>query len=485
MVVGILAIHAILLPLLSYGMLALVRNAQEEVFIDHVRIYSRVFADLFHASDGVPTLAEITANLDSSILGGRCVHAVLNIANERILSSLMASGEADKFVEDFQFGDHGDNVYFLSVPLQLGTESAVLELGFDEEPTLREIASARRAILVIVSGYLLVSVVLVFILSKLVSNPLGRLRRVSREIASGDYSTRMLVESEIFEVHELARDLEHMRSTLVGVNAELEGEIAGRKAAEAERREAEIHLRHIDRLQSIGTLAGGVAHEFNNVLLPLLLYTELALEDLSADSLARSKLERVVKLANRAKGLSEQILTFGRPPGEAVMATQDIGPAIDEAMSMVRALVPATIEIQLDVQQPVGPMLCNPHEIQQLVVNLCSNAFQAQLKTGGIIGVSVENCMVSADFAKEHPRLVEGSYVRLRVTDEGEGMTAATIERIFDPFFTTREVGQGTGLGLSVVHGIVVKHGGDIVVSSELGVGTAVDVYFPRDGGDT
>ena len=130
-------------------------------------------------------------------------------------------------------------------------------------------------------------------------------------------------------------------------------------------------------------------------------------------------------------------------------------------------------------------MRCNPHEIQQLVVNLCSNAFQSQLRSGGIIGVSVENCMVSAEFAKEHPRLVEGDYVRLRVTDAGEGMTAATVERIFDPFFTTREVGQGTGLGLSVVHGIVVKHDGDIVVSSELGVGTTVDVYFPRDGGET
>jgi signal transduction histidine kinase len=191
----------------------------------------------------------------------------------------------------------------------------------------------------------------------------------------------------------------------------------------------------------------------------------------------------VVQLANRAKGLSEQILTFGRAPGEAKMITQDIGPVIDDAMSMVRTLIPASIEIQIDIERPAGPVQCDPNEIQQLLVNLCSNAFHSLANSRGLIRVSVENCIISAEFAKEHARLAEGGYVRLRVADTGEGMTAATIERIFDPFFTTREVGKGTGLGLSVVHGIVVKHHGEIVVSSELGVGTTVDVYFPQDRG--
>jgi two-component system cell cycle sensor histidine kinase/response regulator CckA len=277
----------------------------------------------------------------------------------------------------------------------------------------------------------------------------------------------------------LTRDLERMRSTLVGINARLEEEIVNREAAEAERRKAEIHLRHVDRLQSMGTLAGGVAHEFNNVLLPMLLYTDLALEDLPDDSPVRSNLERVMKLADRAKGLSDQILTFGRASGEAMVEIPDVAAVIDEAMSMVQALIPASADICIDMRPSVGPIVGNPNEIQQLVVNLCSNAFQSLAKSAGRITISLETFYVSEEFAELHPRLGEGKYARLKVADTGLGMDSATLERIFDPFFTTREVGKGTGLGLSVVHGIVVKHDGDIVVSSEVDVGTTVDVYLP------
>ncbi len=480
MVLAVLLINAVLLPMLSYGMLTVVRNVQEDFFTDHVRIYSRVFADLLQTNGALSTEAEIVASLDSSILGGRCVYAALNTGEGRLISSLMEATDGDKFVEDFHFGEHGDGVYYLSILLQFGETSAVLQLGFDEQPTLLEIESARETIITIVLVYLLITVVSVILLSTLVSRPLRRLRRDSRQVASGDYTRQMSVKSEIFEISELTRDLEHMRSTLVGINARLEGEIVSRELAEAERRKAEIYLRHTHRLQSIGTFAGGVAHEFNNVLLPMLLYTDLALEDLPKDSPVRPNLERVMKLANRAKGLSEQILTFGRPSGEALEATSDLAPVIDEAMSMVRALIPANIDIQLDIERPVGPILCNSGEIQQLVVNLCGNAYQSLGNGGDVIKVGLKNCGVSADFAGKHRRLQEGDYVRLRVSDTGEGMDSATIERIFDPFFTTREVGKGTGLGLSVVHGIVVKHDGEIVVASEVGVGTTVDVYFPR-----
>jgi len=479
MVFAVLVIHAVMLPVLSYALINLVRNVQEEVFIDHVRIYSRVFADLLQANDRLASEAEILASLDSSILGGRCVHAALNKGDGRLLSSLMEVSDGDKFMEDFEFGEHEDNVYYLSVPLRFSDEVAVLELGFDEVPTLLAIESARKSILKIVLIYLFVTVLLVVAFGRLLSRPLERLRNVSRKIASGDYTREMSVRSDIFEISELARDLEHMRSTLVGINARLEDEIVSREAAEAERRKAEIHLRHTHSLQSIGTLAGGVAHEFNNVLLPILLFTDLALEDLPDDSPVRSNLERVMKLANRAKGLTDQILTFSRPSGEAMVDIPDLAPVIDEAVSMVRALIPANIKIELDMQSSVSPIVGNPNEIQQLVVNLCSNAFQSLPKSGGRIKVSLETCNVSTEFAELHPELREGNYLRLMVADTGVGMDSVILERIFDPFFTTREIGKGTGLGLSVVHGIVVKHEGEIVVSSEVDVGTTVDVYFP------
>ena len=480
MILAVMLIHAVLLPLLSYGMLAVVRNVQEEVFIDHVRIYSRVFADLLQSNGEMPDEGRIIEMLDSAILGGRCVHAAFKQGDRRLLSSLMEADEGEAFEEDFSFGEHDDNVYYLSVPLIDGAAMAVLEFGFDEAPTLLEMENARRTIISIVLVYLLVSVVLVIFLSKVLSRPLQRLRHDSHKIASGDYTRHMSVDSNIFEIDALTKDLEHMRSTLVGINERLEGEIASREEAEAERRKAEIHLRHMHRVQSIGTLAGGVAHEFNNVLLPLLLYTDLALEDLPADSPTRPNLERVLRLANRAKGLSEQILTFSRPAGEDMQLVDDMAPVLDEAVSMVRALIPANIEMKIAIERPVGPVLCNPNEVQQLVVNLCSNAYRSLLQGGGGIRVVLRACTVTDDFAAEHPRLKAGNYVCLTVADDGEGMDAETMERMFDPFFSTREVGKGTGLGLSVVHGIVTKHDGDIVVSSEVGKGTTVDVFFPQ-----
>ena len=480
MILAVMLIHAVLLPLLSYGLLTVVRNMQEEVFVDHVRIYSRVFADLLQTSGEMPDDGRIVEMLDSAILGGRCVYAAFKQGDRRLLSSLMDADEGEAFKEDFSFDEHDDHIYFLSIPLIDGTAMAVLEFGFDEQPTLIEMENARRTIISIVLVYLLVSVVLVIFLSTVLSRPLQRLRHDSRKIASGDYMRHMSVDSNIFEIDELTKDLEHMRSTLVGINERLEGEIASREEAEAERRKAEIHLRHMHRLQSIGTLAGGVAHEFNNVLLPLLLYTDLALEDLPPDSPVRPNLERVLKLANRAKGLSEQILTFGRPAGEDMQLVDDMAPVLDEAISMVRALIPANIEMKTAIERPVGPALCNPNEVQQLVVNLCSNAYRSLLKGGGGIRISLAGCTVTEDFAAEHPRLQAGKYVHLAVADDGEGMDAQTMERMFDPFFSTREIGKGTGLGLSVVHGIVTKHNGEIVVSSEVEVGTTVDVFFPQ-----
>ena len=480
MVFAVLLIHAVLLPLLSYGMLTVVRNTQEQDFIDSVRIYTRMFADLMQSNGALSDDGRIIDALDSAMLSGRCVYAVFEYSEQRLLSSLMAPKDGDGFKEDFRFDDHGDGVYFLSVPLEVGGEMATLRLGFDENPTLLDIQNAWSTILLIVLVYLLVTVGLVLVLSNLLSRPLRRLRRDSRQIASGDYTRHLAAESEIFEISELSHDLEHMRSTLVGINARLEGEIASREAAEIERRKAEDHLRHMHRVQSIGTLAGGVAHEFNNVLLPILLYTDLALEDLPDDSPVRPNIERVVKLAHRAQGLSKQILAFGRPSGDALVVVPDIAPIVEEAMSMVRALIPATIEILLEIERHAGPVKCNSNEIQQLVVNLCSNAFQSLGGGGGRIRVGLAVCVVTPEIADEHPRPVEGRYVRLSVSDNGEGMDSATIDRIFDPFFTTRNVGKGTGLGLSVVHGIVTTHKGEIVVSSEVGTGSTVDVYFPQ-----
>jgi len=482
MILALAIIHAVLLPPLFYGLYTVIRNAQEDAFRDNSLIYARVFADIFQTSVALDSDEELVAHLDSAILGSRSVYATLEVDNRVLTSSLMQLADAGQFAEDFAFGEHGDSIYYISVPLQMPDQVAVLKLGFDEEPTVAQIASVRQTLLDFIIIYSAFSLLLVALFSVLLTRPLKRLGSESRKIASGDYGLRLAVGSKIHEIQELSRDLEAMRSSLVSVNDRLQQEIRERHAVEDERRRIASQLNHEQRLQSIGTLAGGVAHEFNNVLLPLLLYLDLVLEDLPVDSPVRPNLERVSRLANRARGLSQQILTFGRQSSDSTKVAVDIGPIVEEAMSMVRALIPATIEIRLDIAENIGTIFCDANEIQQLVVNLSSNAYRALSTTGGYISVSVARVVVTESFAAKYARLHAGKYVRLQVADTGEGMNAATRERLFEPFFTTREVGSGTGLGLAVVHGIVVKHDGEIVVESNLGHGTTFDVYLPLAG---
>jgi two-component system cell cycle sensor histidine kinase/response regulator CckA len=206
------------------------------------------------------------------------------------------------------------------------------------------------------------------------------------------------------------------------------------------------------------------------------------LEDLDDGHSAYAKMQRVMGLAQRAKGLSQQILTFSSQAGEAERIAVDIAPLVEEGLSLVRALVPATVEIRADILHNLGLVLCDPTQIHQLVVNLCSNAFRALSSGGGEIHVSIKRITVGEEFAAGYANLRKGEYVTLAVKDTGTGMDAETMERVFEPFFTTQEAGQGTGLGLSVVHGIVTKHDGDIFVSSTLGKGSIFRVFFPLAG---
>jgi signal transduction histidine kinase len=482
MVLAVLVIHAVLLPLLFYGLTRVLEEGNRNAFLDHTRIYVRTFADLLEATGEIRQDEALVADLDSAVLGGTTVFASLQTQDRLIISSLMTSDDAEEFVEDFAFGQHDDNVYFLSVPIEISGVAANLRMGFDESPTLGQIANTRRTVIYILAAYLGVSLILVILLGKIVTRPLKKLRRDSRMIVSGDHVRQLTVDSDILEFRELTADLETMRSTLVGMNARLQKEITEREAAVAEQHSLEERLRHSQRLESIGTLAGGIAHEYNNVLLPLLLFADLSLEDLPEGHPVRPNLRRVQKLANRAKNLSQKILTFGRHSSEKTRVALDIAPVVEEAMSMVRALIPANIDIRVEIEHNTGMVLCDATEIQQLVVNLCSNAQKSLSSGGGLMMVRVTQCQVDEIFADQHMSLRVGEYVRLEISDNGQGIDPVAMERIFEPFFTTQEVGEGTGLGLAVVHGIVSRHDGEIVVSSEPNKITTFDVYFPKAG---
>jgi len=267
-------------------------------------------------------------------------------------------------------------------------------------------------------------------------------------------------------------------------------DVTDRRRAERMKQELENQLRHSQRMETIGTLAGGIAHDFNNILSPILGYADMALEDAGEDSPIHDYLEQVVKATHRAKELVEQILLFSKNV-EREASPIHLHLIMREGLKFVRASLPTTIEIQQNVNIESGVVMANSAQIHQVLVNLCTNAAHAMRETGGVLRVTLEPVELDAAQAEEITNIRPGKYAKMTVSDTGRGMDSQTLERIFEPFFTTKDTGEGTGLGLSVVHGIVVSHGGAIDVESESGKGTTVAVYLPRsekaavkEGGD-
>ncbi|WP_309671575.1 response regulator [Gemmatimonas sp.] len=245
-----------------------------------------------------------------------------------------------------------------------------------------------------------------------------------------------------------------------------------RKRLELERRELESHVRNTQRLEAVGTLAGGVAHDFNNLLTVIHANAELAIADVASSTPAAAALQQLLIASRRAREVVRQILTFSRQtPSRHV----DIRMAalLDETQSLFRSILPSTVTLVLDNQAPDATVHGDATQLQQLLLNLCSNAEHAMRETkGGVLSVSLR-WADAADRLKHAPTLV------LRVSDTGGGMSDEVRTRAFEPFFTTKPVGEGTGLGLSVLHGIVGAHGGSVLLHSTLGRGTSVDVLLP------
>jgi PAS domain S-box-containing protein len=245
-----------------------------------------------------------------------------------------------------------------------------------------------------------------------------------------------------------------------------------------ERKKLEAQLRQGQKMEAIGTLAGGIAHDFNNILAAIIGYSEMAQRGISQDSRAQAHLEQVLIASNRGRDLVLQILAFSRqeePEREAL----ELQPIIEETLNLLRVSLPVTVEIRQHIAPGALSVLGDATQIQQVIMNLCLNAGQAMKERGGVLEVSLRCFDVDQDFVSTHPELKEGPYVRLDVCDSGSGMDRATEERIFEPFFTTKGPGEGTGLGLAVVHGVIKNHGGAISVSSEPGVGTTFSIYLP------
>jgi len=258
-------------------------------------------------------------------------------------------------------------------------------------------------------------------------------------------------------------------------NTTLENKVEERTKALAQ---SERQLQQVMKLQAIGTLAGGIAHDFNNILFPIVGYTELTMDDVPEDSQARQNLEEILKATNRAKGLVQQILTFSRQGGQERKPLK-VQFLIKEALKLLRATIPSTIEIECNIDEACRHIMGDPTQIHQVVVNLCTNAYHAMQETGGTLEVGLEEVDISYEKSVERVGTKVGPHLELTVKDAGHGMGPDVMERIFEPYYTTKEQGKGTGLGLSVIHGIIKNHGGDISVSSQLGKGATFTVYLP------
>jgi len=254
-------------------------------------------------------------------------------------------------------------------------------------------------------------------------------------------------------------------------------DISERKRAEREKLRLENQLQQAQKMEAIGTLAGGIAHDFNNILAAVIGYAELAMIDAENDTELYSRLQEILQAGKRAKDLVKQILAFSRQAEHERKPVQ-VKAIGDEVLKLLRASLPTTIEIHQDFQSD-SLIMADPTQIHQILLNLCTNAGHAMREKGGILEVKLEDVELDAEFVDDRLDLKPGKYLELTVSDSGSGIPKQILDRIFDPFFTTKEKGEGTGMGLAVVHGIVGSCGGRISAYSEPGQGSIFKVYLP------
>lgn len=272
------------------------------------------------------------------------------------------------------------------------------------------------------------------------------------------------------------RDNKDKPISIIGVARD----ISERLRAEEDKNDLESKLRQAQKMESIGILAGGIAHDFNNILMAILGYTQLALMNIPEESQAAiKKVKQIETAGKRAKELVTQILDFSRKSPQQKVSL-NLAIVISEAVTMLKSSIPSTIEFTEEFQKDLKPALIDPIQIHQIIINLCTNAFHAMEKTGGKCHIRISNTRVNKHQGARLD-IAPGDYLKLSISDTGDGIKPALLDRIFEPYFTTKEIGRGTGMGLAVVHGIVLSHNGAITVNSKKGTGTTFDIYIPAN----
>ena len=257
-------------------------------------------------------------------------------------------------------------------------------------------------------------------------------------------------------------------------------DITARKNAEAEKDRLEVQLRQSQKLEAMGTLAGGIAHDFNNILGAILGYGELAQKAAPEGGAVRRYLDNVMHAGGRAKALVERILAFSRS-GVGERGPINVQAVIEETLELLAASLAPGVRLEKRLEAGDAAIIGDATQLHQVAMNLCTNALQA-MEHGGVLEVTLDRADVAQNRRLSHGSLAPGAYVRLCVSDTGSGIPPRVLDRMFDPFFTTKGVGEGTGLGLSLVHGIVADLGGAIDVRTAVGRGTTFTIWLPIAG---
>ena len=354
-----------------------------------------------------------------------------------------------------------------------------------DEAAASAVGQASRAILILLVLALFGSMGLLWLVVATVVRPIRNLTEIMHSLGdsygqplsatgpAGDEVTQLRFAFNSLEakVRQRTAELQQRSLELKQANTDLGHELAMRQGLERQ-------LVHAQKLESLGTLAGGIAHDFNNMLYVILGCAKLALDALPKEDSTVPLIEQINQAAQRSSLIVNQILFFSRqevPDRHPV----DVADILRESVLLLRAGLLSSTDLNIDIEEDSGIVFADETQIQQVVVNLVTNAFQAHSDRKGVIDLSVRQVVVDADFADQHIALSAGPYVRISVSDDGDGISDDVLMKMFDPFFTTKAVGEGTGLGLAVVHGIVAAHDGAILVSTEPGHGTCFDVYFP------
>lgn len=316
------------------------------------------------------------------------------------------------------------------------------------------------------------------------ANVIGMFICYFMEISSRrDYYMRVLLQNEQEKVRAansaLEKRVDERTSQLTAANKDLKKEIGIREQQEKEKVRLESQLLQLQKMETIGTLAGGVAHDFNNILTPILGYTEMTLDELPKDSDLRYDIEKISHAALRGKDLVQQILTFSRQVDIEKKPIQ-LNEIITEALELSRPSFPSSIKVTHDLDPDCGTVLADASQMHQIIMNLLTNSAHAMEGKAGVLEVKLHAKTIDTRKIKSASKTKKGTYVSIVVSDTGHGMDKLTMGRIFEPFFTSKEVGKGSGLGLSVVHGIVTNYNGFIEVESEENRGTKITINLPQ-----